>query len=349
MHIAELKEKFPKNHIITDDLGRGSVMVYVKKFYLDEVIDGASHVPHPAFIVDGKELDGIYISKFQNVVINNRAYSLPDQEPTTSIDFDAASNVCKSKGKGFHLMSVAEWSAIALWCLKNGWLPYGNNGMGKDVREEQSIARISYYDEEKSICKTATGTGPVEWSHNRCADGIYDLNANVWEWVGGLRLVRGELQILPDNNAACASYDQSKTSEDWKAIDALSGEFITPNQDTGNSIKLDFANGHWLYVGGKAADLCDGIRFCNFSDVSADASICDKARALLISLGCLPAPNFTDGSVSLYANNGADERIPFRGGRWGQGLNAGVFKTCLDDPRSFSGEAVGFRSAYYEI
>lgn len=54
-------------------------------------------------------------------------------------------------------------------------------------------------------------------------------------------------------------------------------------------------------------------------------------------------------SVSLYANNGEAERIAFRGGRYSQGLNTGVFKTCLDDPRSYSGDAVGFRSAYYKI
>ena len=123
MNVEYLKERFPQNHVITDDLGNASVMVYVKKFYLDEVIDGASHIPHPAFIVDGKELDGIYISKFQNVVINGRAYSLPDQNPTTHIDFDSAIEACCATGKGFHLMSATEWGAIALWCQSNGWLP----------------------------------------------------------------------------------------------------------------------------------------------------------------------------------------------------------------------------------
>ena len=63
---------------------------------------------------------------------------------------------------------------------------------------------------------------------------------------------------------------------------------------------------------------------------------------------CLPSPAYQEASVSFYANNGAAERIPFRGGRWGQGLNSGVFKTCFGDPRTYTGHAVGFRSAYYE-
>ena len=53
--------------------------------------------------------------------------------------------------------------------------------------------------------------------------------------------------------------------------------------------------------------------------------------------------------VSLYANNGADERITFRGGCWGQGLNSGIFKTRLDGPGSFSETAVRFRSTYYNV
>ena len=63
----------------------------------------------------------------------------------------------------------------------------------------------------------------------------------------------------------------------------------------------------------------------------------------------LPPPDFDDREVALYANNGKEERIPFRGGRWGQGRNAGLFKTCFDDPRTYSGAAVGFRSAYYRM
>ena len=350
MTIAELKQRFPQNHIITDDRDEASVMVYVKKFYLDEVIDGASHLPHPAFVVDGKELDGIYISKFQNVLIDGRAYSLPDRDPATHIDFDNAVQACTSKGAGFHLMSAAEWGAIALWCLKNGWLPFGNNDMGKDIREDQVRAKISYYDAERSICRTATASAPIEWSHNKQSDGIYDLCANVWEWVGGFRLVRGELQVLANNDAACAKFSQSATSGDWRAIDGKSGELIMPseNASTPNSVKLDFVGDHWVYTSGEFTSSLDDIRFCRFADVTADASVCDKAKELLLALGILPSHSYCENEVSLYANNGADERISFRGGRWGQGLNTGVFKCCLDDPRSFSGDAVGFRSAYYE-
>lgn len=350
MKISDLQQKFPQNDIIIDNFGKASVMVRIKKFYLDEVIDGASHIPHPAFIVDGRELDAIYISKFQNVVIDGLAYALPDCDPATRIDFDTASRACRAKGEGFHLMSATEWSAIALWCQKYGWLPYGNNGDGKDIRESDYIAKLSFCDKERSIFRTATGSGPIEWSHNRQADGIYDLNANVWEWIGGIRLVRGELQILPSNNAASQKYSLEESSGDWRAINGKNGNMILPDGhgSTPDSVKLDFINGRWTFITDQITSSLDDFRFCNFADVTTDGSVCDKAKELLYSLTCLPTSSFTDGNVAFYANNGADERIPFRGGRWGQGLNSGIFKSCFDDPRSYSGDAVGFRSAYYK-
>ncbi|MBQ9783892.1 MAG: SUMF1/EgtB/PvdO family nonheme iron enzyme [Clostridia bacterium] len=342
MEALDLKTRYPDNAVITDDAGRPSVMVYVPRFYLDEVIDGASHLPHPAFVVGERVLDGVYISKFQNVVIDGRAYSLPDKDPAVRIDFDAAHAACTKKGAGFHLMNAAEWGAIALWCQKNGWLPFGNNDYGRDAQETQTTATVSYCDEASGICRVATGTGPVEWSHNRRADGIYDLNGNVWEWNGGIRLVFGELQILPDPEKPDA----------WRAIDAVTGELIQPDGkgSTHNSVKLDFVEGAWQYVSASIASACDGFRFCAFVDVTAHPSVCRRAKEWLYALGCMPTPQtIVSKEVSMYANNGAAERMAFRGGRWGQGANAGVFKTCFDDPRTYSGDAVGFRAAYYSL
>lgn len=338
MERQEFEKRYPRNFVFTDAAGRATVMVYLPKFYLDEVIEGASHVPHPAFVARGRELDGIYVSKFQNVVIDGCACSLPDCDPAVKIDYDAAARACKRLGEGFHLMRAAEWGAVALWCQKNGWLPYGNNDAGKDVRETECTARISYRTPDGQICRVATGTGPVEWSHNRHADGIYDLNGNVWEWNGGIRLVRGELQVAIDHD------------EDWHALDAKTGDWILPDGDgnTENSVKLDFIDGAWQFVSTPVTSRVDAARFCAFSNVTAHASICERARELLCAFGCLPSGDCRDqAEVSLYANNGAKERMAFRGGRWGQGTNAGVFKTCFDDPRDYAGEAVGFRAAYY--
>ena len=103
-----LKMVAPNNKLIYDDKGIPSVMVYVPKFKMSDVIDGAGDSTHPAFIVNGKEVPGIWISKYQNIVNNGRAYSLPGQDPTVNITWDTARGYCESKGKGWHMMTKAE-------------------------------------------------------------------------------------------------------------------------------------------------------------------------------------------------------------------------------------------------
>ena len=80
----------PNNELLYDDKGMPSVMVKIPKFKISDVIAGGSSSTHPAFIVNGQEVDAIYISKFLNIVDNGRAYSLPGQDPAASLNFDQA-------------------------------------------------------------------------------------------------------------------------------------------------------------------------------------------------------------------------------------------------------------------
>ena len=80
------------------------------------------------------------------------------------------------------------WSAIALWCRKNGTMPRGNNNYGSDHGYPHEKGTPTYYDSNK-IDRVATGSGPDTWSHNWMPDGIFDLNGNVWEWCAGMRPV----------------------------------------------------------------------------------------------------------------------------------------------------------------
>ena len=99
--------------------------------------------------------------------------------------------------------------------------------------------------DNNKTARVLTGTGPDTWSHNGKMDGIFDMNGNVWEWVLGLRLVKGELQIIADNNAADSSCDSSASSTARKAINAADGTLITPdgNGTTEGSVKLDYFGG----------------------------------------------------------------------------------------------------------
>lgn len=345
-----LKSAFPSNTILTDDKGLPSVMVYVPKFKMSDVIDGASDSTHPAFIVDGVEKSGIYISKYQNVAYNSRAYSLPGEDPKASITADTARTYCENKGEGWHMMSAMEWGAIALWCMKNGWLPYGNNNYGKDTRETMYKGIPTYYNSDGTIARIATGSGPVEYSHNKQLDGIYDLNGNVWEWSDGMRLVYGELQILENNNAADSSNSKLASSAAWMAIDGTTGELITPDGSgtTANSLKLDYVSSKWKWITGTISATATGSG-CTFVNVSADTDVCDEAKELLYALALLPSDTTQDYEGDyFYANNADAERFPFRGGAWYNGASAGVFTSYFSIARSASSTTLGFRSAYYE-
>ena len=218
----------PNNFLIYDNAGKPSVMVAIPKFYLDEVIDGASHTVHPAFIINGIEHNVIYISKYQNIVEYDKAYSLPMKDPATNVNFDQAWNYCKSKGAGWHLMTNAEWAAIALWCKKNGTMPKGNNNYGKDTYEMNlpQKAAATLLDNGKTI-RTATGSGEISWYHDNTYAGIADLNGNVWEWNSGVRLNNGEIQILANNDAADMNISVSNTNAPWKAI-MSDGSLVVP-------------------------------------------------------------------------------------------------------------------------
>ena len=339
----------PNNKVMVDDLDMPSIMVWIPKFRLCDVLNTADTSTHPAFRVNGHEIDGFWCSKFQNVVHGGGAYSLPGEDPAASINFDTARQRCEAKGGGWHLMTRAEWAAIALWCKKNGTMPKGNNNYGKDHSESTykaipSMAR----DSSNRIQRVAGGTGPVSWSHDGTVAGIWDLNGNVNEWLGGLRLVYGEVQILKDNDAADPENPQGATSTAWKAIDATTGELVTPNGSgtTSGTVKLDYVSSAWKYV--TSITGTTGAYGCKFGAITADAGIGAAAKLLLQALALLPEADTTTadyGEDNVYFNNGEAERLPIAGGHWAYGADGGVFDLLLNDARTFAYHSLGFRGS----
>ena len=360
-----LKSVCPNNEIFVDDADLPSVMVYIPKFKNSDVLTGGNDSTHPAFIVNGQEIPGFWYSKYQNVVHTTQltdgsiaaAYSLPGEDPAASITFDTARSRCEAKGAGWHLSTNAEWAAIALWCKKNGFMPYGNNNYGKDTRESNYKAIPTYKDGSTGqTCRVATGTGPLTWSHDKTLSGIWDLNGNVWEWQGGIRLVWGELQILANNDAADPDNPQNTTSVYWKAINAADGSLVEPECEVGDSsatlsgstVKLDYVSGAWQWTTA-VTDSQDASRNCTFGKVTAAESIGNAAKILLRSLALLPDEGAEEADYEgnyFYWNNGIAERCVCRGGHWANGAYAGVFYLNGGYSRSYSPTAIGFRSAY---
>lgn len=343
-----LKCTCPNNTILYDDKEMPSIFVKVPKFKLSSVLSTDDDSTHPTFLVDGDEKSVDYIGKFQTHHYNSRAYSLPGEDPSNSATHDTFVNCARAKGGNFHEITCAEWAAIALWCHANGLEPRGNNNYGKDVQESLYRAVPTSEDNGKTG-RVATGTGPVTWSHDGTVEGIWDLNGNIWEWCTGFRLVKGEVQIIENNNAASPTCDLSATSTAWKVINASTGVLMKPNGSgtTSGSVKLDYVSGKWVYTT-TITSSDDSSRSCAFKDVSIDSTIGDETKLLLQSLAMLPDTALMGDNIDaaygndhFWANNAADERVLVRGGDWDSGGRAGVFYVDLVVPRSGVGAHFG--------
>jgi hypothetical protein len=70
-------------------------------------------------MVDGKEVKEIFIGQVNATIIDGRAYSIPGERATRSINFDEARESCAKKGKGWHLLNNWEYAALVMYLVKN--------------------------------------------------------------------------------------------------------------------------------------------------------------------------------------------------------------------------------------
>ena len=336
-----------KNTVMYDDKGYPSVMVRIPRFNLEDIDASLGTGVHPAFIVHGRTVSEIWIAKYPAKNINGRACSLPGVDPTVSINFDTAKSICEAKGEGWHLYNKTEQAAIALWCMKNGFYPRGNDRRGNSTQAPYETATPANYDGEGRICRTLTGTGPQSWNHDNTAWGISDLCGNVWEWCDGFRLVNGEICIVGEDNTPMNNFDTQNQKDNFTGW-IKTGVYFD-GETAGDDIQAprnpknlrEVINNERIYpnyTGGDVDNYYGGV-YQTFASLQAKSGYTPPTYLKQLAL----QPVNSDIPGGFYCRN-YGERLPFVGGNYASA--ASVFALHLQPPRSSVGVDVGLRSAF---
>ena len=195
---------------------------------------------HEAFLEGGVEKSELLVGMYLASTVGGELVSQAKKVPRRSINWDNSRT--EAQAAGFDIMSTWEWSAIALWCLANGFQPRGNTNYGRhhDNRWETGTRRDNGVPGDSAgVGSTLTGSGPAQWRHDQTMAGIADMVGNVWEWLTGMKMVDARVFLSPDNAIPSESgYSDTlfdlPNSTIWSAVnnagasDALKRALIVP-------------------------------------------------------------------------------------------------------------------------
>lgn len=324
--------------------GQPTFMNIVEKFLLSDIDVSLPATVHPAFIINGVEKDKIFVGTYEAVVRNGELLSIQNEVPTNGLTINTFAAYAKASGTGFHMITNAEWSAIALKAFKNDTQPLGNTYFGRSIEDAtkygkraDGLSAIAGITSGNPI--TLNGSGPVAWNDNQKYNGISDLSGNLSEFCAGLRLINRELQVIPNNNAAYA--DTSATSTEWRAINAITGEYVALG--SANTVKIaKSGTDDYTLVYDSSTSLFSSITNPGLRKVS------DAALNVLKSLLLFPMSQVTGslGSDTIETGDNTNELICLRSRNHWSGTKAGIFQLSLNDQRSFA-DRTTTRLAYY--
>jgi sulfatase modifying factor 1 len=195
---------------------------------------------------------------------------------------------------------------------------------------------------------TLNGSGPLSWYLGNNPGHLCDLNGNCFEQDYGYRIVRGEIQILQDNNAAHPSADLSAGSAAWKAI--------LPNvSNDGHTLVAPGTPGtlHWTWANSKITldtvepTFDNEYRGTEFKNLAVNATNLPYVPAIVKELGLFPCTSDTTQGYT-YIHFTVDERFPRRGGYYSNASGAGLGCVSSNGARGGADVSYGARPRLIE-
>lgn len=317
--------------IIRDSAGNANAMFVLPRFRYEDLGMSADMGAGDVTAFDfgaGSIKSEIFIGAY--LASGSGAVSTPRQDPRGSVTHTIARDACTAKGAGWHLMTAHEDAAIALWCMANGYEPIGNTNWGRSHAKTWLIgdrADGKAPGDASGTGRTQTGSMGPEANHDKSTHGIADLVGNMWEWRDGFLLQDGRFKISAHNT-------QAETS--WSLIEA----YLDASTTTGGAPILS------NQIINRLGTIGDNNNGGNFAQVEwramtkSGSYVSNQAmkRLLLEPAGALPQGR-------IYMRN-FGERLPFRGGAWDNGANAGLAALNLSSSRAIAGAGIGFRPAF---
>jgi hypothetical protein len=308
---------------------------------------------HPAFRVNGVEKTEIFYAMFKGTSYNGttyhgsgagwRAVSWPGLFPTGSLDFDASKLLCTNKGAGWHMMTMWEHGLVSWLSMKMSTEPRGNTYYGRSHESGYEYECAVRYDGLSAGTPSGTANHRNSaankfWSHNADRWGIHDLVGSMWEWRDGMKEVDGLIYMPEDNYVGLAEASWPSTGAYFDNTIATSGGAPRLSNARDNPL----VDPNYTTVTHNAMTIAAGYD-------TLDLAVRQRMLASMLSTKISSAGANPWSSKGTLYNRNYGERLPFVGGTWYTGSNAGLAALDLNDPRSSVGSTIGFRPAFLSL
>jgi hypothetical protein len=279
------------------------------------------------------------------------------EDPLASVNFDTAMTYSRAMGGGWDLMNGAQWHVLgvisqAYWMQQGRANPTGQDQHGRSHAETSEVGirsdALPVTGASQGIQgRTLTGLRKLEegeteaqlnlpWSHDGTKGGVFLRGGGVWQWASGGRVNEGRIDIMP--GSAGVQPDHGASSTAWRSL-RPDGTLVATDAG-GDMLHYDATSGIFLALArdGSGSSTSNLFR-------SLGAGAIDPVPPALIAHGLFPWSASVPTVGRLYLDT-AGERLPIRGGSWGNGSGAGVAALPLNTSRGSAGPNIGFRPAF---